>query len=480
MKIKLLPVLILLLSANYGFAQSTSTHAKLQAYTSLSSREKNKLKINTMLVPSIHIEAKKLRGGSRLIAQTRSTFVSPAPILYELSDTTHYYFKSNYGYDVTPEIFEGDFSTNYFYNKMQNYYDSSLYWYYDPGVGSLLLTDSITCEFTTNHKLSNRKDIYITFPVYLTNSHTYNSNELRTSELDSMVINTDTTVQRSSYTYNASNKLIYLKAEEWDTLNNVWNPIFADSFFYTGSNMSLVKGFTYDVVMASWIKSELYTLTYDVSNNLTAVLTQIWEPLSSAWIDDRKSDYLFNGSNQLLSSLNTNWDGSVWTPEYKDSFQYASGPYPSERIYQEWDPGTSVLVNLQKNLYLFNSLNQITEDNSFMWNTLSSGWDNGDKFNYYYENYTPQGLTETNAISGNLTLYPVPVGDVLHVHANWNESQSSTLTMTDMTGKIVCSIKCPASKQATQKIDVTSFKPGIYTITMKGAQGMMTQKFTKK
>ncbi len=473
-------ILFIMLTANCAFGQAHKND-KNQPYASMTKEQKNLYKIKAILKGTIQTNpVKKTRGASRLIAEAGHFFTAP-PASYDPLDSTHYYFKSNYGYDVTAGLFELTYSTNSLYDKMQNRYDSSYYWSYDIGSSAYIPDDSSTCSFVSNHKLESERTTYFQIPFYSNISYTYDANERIISELDTSISAGTTYIEKYNYTYNANNKVIYMNYLLWDAGLLAWVPNMSDSVFYdANNNISKFKTFQYNTTSSAWEKLDLYTFTYNASNNLLLVVQQVWDG-TSAWENDYKTAYLYNGSNQLVSTTNSTWDLSIpaWVPLDKDSLQYGAGLYPSVRIIQNWD-GSSGWFNVDFHQYQYNSFQQILQDAYDTWDSGSSTWVHYMKTNYYYENYTPEGVRDTKTIAGEMNIYPVPASDEITIYVRWNEVQASTLSLSDMMGNTVKTMALHEANEVKQTLDISMLPKGVYVLTMKGEKGIITSKIVKE
>jgi len=72
-----------------------------------------------------------------------------------------------------------------------------------------------------------------------------------------------------------------------------------------------------------------------------------------------------------------------------------------------------------------------------------------------------------------LNIFPNPANNILNVQSATNNFDS--VSITDINGRIINSLKNWASNQ----IDISALKPGIYFITIQSSEGKITKKFIK-
>lgn len=472
MEIKLLSLFVFILLSTNTFAQQASQQDRLAHLMMV----KGLLKLNK--IP----QHKQTRSGSRLIASATYNSVTCCPPVFTRVDTNHYYYKSNYGYDPTADILGMDVITNFGYNiysnLQQNTQDSLLIWS-DSG-SALSLDDSVLCSFGTNHKLMSRRDFSLVYGYY-SNTYSYDANERLQSEVDTSIYSTTTFVTKTSTSFNTNNKLISVKSEYWSSNNPVWTPSYLDSLFYdVNSNLITIKSFNYNTTSMAWEKSYLTNCTYDAFNKLTQEIRQTWS--SNAWVNDFKTTIVNNANHQLTSATYSSYSigAGNWVFQDKDSFQYASGNYPSAYIYQVWDAPNFNMINDSKYEFTYNSVPQITKSYQYAWRTATNTWADTNVTNFYYENYTPQGIAEATSVAGALTVYPVPSSHSITLEAKWNERQTSVVKIIDLLGNVLQTIQLPESSDIKQVIDISMLPNGLYQVSLQGEKGSLTEKVYKQ
>ncbi|GBL35425.1 hypothetical protein EMGBS15_10200 [Filimonas sp.] len=470
-------LLIMALTVGHATGQTLNHRHKTKTDALISLRQ-NKL-FNQLLVLQ-PVEHKKMRGGSRLIAQAGNDYIPSVPPVYEPSDSTHYYYKSNYGYDPTSDFFSLDISAASFYDYQQNYFDSSLYWIY-AGAGNYTLSDSTVCSFSTNHHIKTENKSSLLSNNFSSSSYTYDANDRRVSQLDSSIYGVDTTKDLSTFFYDASGKLIYGELKFWDTASLTWIPEMADSIFYDiNSNLSKIIIYQYDTLNAVWFKYLSYSFSYSGTNQLTQTLVQAWDTMSQIWINNFKTDYVSNGTNQVISTTGSYWDAASWIYQNQDSFQYSSGPYPAIKTSKYWDAMASLWINSEKYEFNYNAFNQFSSYETSFWDGMSSTWHLSTNNLFYYEAFTPQEIDESELFSNKLLVYPVPVANKVVVETEWDEIQPCVITLCDMTGNVLLSIDLPSSKRLKKDIDLSSLPSGSYILSVKGEKNNSVQKIIKQ
>lgn len=472
MKQSILALALILFASQIMHAQT-----KNNPKNNLSSKQKHALLIKQLIGQQTNpIAGKKTRGGSRLISEATSTVLTPAPFVFEPVDSTNYFYKAGYGYDPTSEVLTPDFDVNFLYDNYKNYYDSSYHLNYDNFTSSWTGSDSTVCNFTTGHKMAHKKNSFLMFPAFTSQAYMYDGMARKIEELDSSDFSGSGTPDISKYlfTHNASGKVIFLESKIWDNGLMTWVSDYNDSIYYNANNdISLIKSFAFNGT--GWDPEFMGTITYTGANKISSMLTQFWDTGSSSWLNEDKTDYTYNGSNQLIVTKYTTWDAGAWVNNDLDSMYYGAGNFPIKTINYSWDAMAMQWQANMRNDYSFNSLDQITQNMTYFWNTLSSNWELTQKTDYHYASYTPEAVNESVNANNQIKVYPIPAQNKLHVSISRLNAQTSTLNICDLSGKILTTYTLPNSATLHQEINISNLPAGMYLLTIKGEENYTTR-----
>ena len=88
------------------------------------------------------------------------------------------------------------------------------------------------------------------------------------------------------------------------------------------------------------------------------------------------------------------------------------------------------------------------------------------------------GVAEESAQLDNVTLYPMPAGDLLHVDLSASDQGIDNLIIMDATGRVVSNVTVGSDTQV--KLDVSAYQAGVYFINLR-ADGVSlgTKQFVK-
>ena len=84
---------------------------------------------------------------------------------------------------------------------------------------------------------------------------------------------------------------------------------------------------------------------------------------------------------------------------------------------------------------------------------------------------------ESDVVSGALRIFPSPANDVVNV--NFEAKENVTVSLTDITGRVILTQNVAAGTQAL-KFNVSTFSEGMYFVNIAGASGSHTEKLMVK
>lgn len=147
--------------------------------------------------------------------------------------------------------------------------------------------------------------------------------------------------------------------------------------------------------------SSLNTKTYDGNGNLLTELYQYWSSITNTWINSSKYTHTYDPGNNELTYYSQIWNTSTstWKDSYKSIYTYSGNNMTSE-ILQGFNSTINALENEWKYTNTYDIFNKLISGFSFVWNPLTSAWDNDEK---YSASYSGNNMTLVTALTWNST-----------------------------------------------------------------------------
>lgn len=194
-----------------------------------------------------------------------------------------------------------------------------------------------------------------------------------------------------NYQYDSNNNLTSMSYYSFD--QDVWTPLYKSDYTYNANNRMLTETvFNADDNNQFEITSKS-TNTYNASNQLISTLSQDWN--GTIWINTYKTDITYNG-NLFVNAVSKTWDGSQFVDDFKSTPTY-TGTNATQWLSEYWN-GTQWIIDY-RTLLTYNANNKITNYKTEIWD--GSIWEEEENYAYLLAT-NGNWLTETGSFYGDL------------------------------------------------------------------------------
>ncbi len=420
----------------------------------------NKMKLLLTLAIPVLLSQDTQAQSSRLTAQAHWMHNGAE---FKLNDSTAYnYFSTTRGGDLNHQL-NFDDATNWSYTMGDTQNNNMRY----------------VQEFDANNnltvKVSQEWDAVSTFSWVnkWKNIYTYNSSNMLVSMVVQHWDGTSAwiTDSKNVYQYNAANQLYQDQYQLWDGISSYVNSSQITYYYDIDGNMINSTGVQFVGGAPVFTTQVNYTFNSD-KKELTATHS-MWN--GASWDNTEKFTNTYDSASNRLTRLHQTYDGTGFVNDMLDLYSNFDGSNPQQQITQMWDTtGGGFWADTYKYALTYNANGQLTSS-SRQSNDISIGWTNtfGDtKDNYYYGTYV--SVKSVSNHGGTANMYPVPAESLLNIDLNWNVSQASTLTISDMQGRVIKTQSIPAAKNFVS-VSVADFATGIYTVRLNGTDGQIVK-----
>jgi len=334
-------------------------------------------------------------------------------------------------------------------------------------------------------------------------------------------------------TFDANNMLTSVTNQTWNGTS--WTNVSKSLYFYTGTQLTTLVYQAWEV--SNWINISNDVYSYDPSGRLTQDVYGIWNSLTAAFTSSSEWTYFYDGSgnmiqknqltisgstytnvsqesitynsaNEITSDTYSQWNGVSYVPSYMNAYTYDtvgdrltaqystynmsssawdnvtlktysafSNMMPGAELDQTWDTtGGGSWVNVKEYTYTYNTSNQLINSVGESFNPAGfPEFANGDPMsNYYYESYSTTAVQNVVA-NGSVSIFPNPAQDAININLKWNQAQSFTIAVFDMSGRMMSLTSVPATAQYSTMLNVNTLPAGNYIIKINGQNGQITQ-----
>lgn len=161
---------------------------------------------------------------------------------------------------------------------------------------------------------------------------------------------------RRLYTYNSHNKMTEETSYYWLNSSSSWKENERTIATYEGSKISSIISQGYG---NGWENDWRYSMIYD-GDKLTDYYEDYWDYDLNKWEKYNKQVYTYNSSNQLTSEKFMFWNENIndYSNDYRVLLEYEDGKN-SRKIYQDWSWNNWVYTIQESYIYSGNSISEI-------------------------------------------------------------------------------------------------------------------------
>ena len=171
----------------------------------------------------------------------------------------------------------------------------------------------------------------------------------------------------------------------------------------------------WDTLSNGWIFNvKIINFVYDVNNNQTSSLTQLWN--GSVWENNFLSTYTYDTNNNQTSSLTQGWNGSAWDNYSLDTYTYDANNNQTSYLSQYWN-GSS-WYNIFQYTYTYDANNFRKSSVHKFFNSI--GTINYADSAYYYFHLVTTGVNDLMSQNEGILVYPNPFGNELKISGSGN------------------------------------------------------------
>jgi len=346
--------------------------------------------------------------------------------------------------------------------------------------------------------------------------YVYNSNGKETSDTSYSWNGTSYYAsQYSAYTYDANGNITKKINQSWN--NTIWQNNYEDDYLYDANNNQTEYLENTGWNGTSWNNG--YKTDYTLSNG--QIIGQIDQNYSgSTWVNSSKTDFTYtsgkisgitwydwNGtswknSGNLINVVWYSWVGNMLSEKnkiasyieqapngagWKDTLQYTttydSYGNPTDWLRQAKPAASWITSQEQKDTYLYDANNNITQDIEQDWVDATVGLRNNSKRVYSNYNSYSTGMLNIDDVSGNFVVYPNPSIGIIHIQTTNGQSSTANeckIDIYNLVGEKVYSTTnhttIAIGTQTSNEIDLSSKPKGIYFIQITDGNNVVNKK----
>lgn len=197
-------------------------------------------------------------------------------------------------------------------------------------------------------------------------------------------------------------------SESWE--NDNWENLLYSSMNRTNTGITTLSKI-WNPRKDIWVNYYQSNIISTTDGYMQDITTQKWDTLIDAWQNDSRMSFIYNNSNDAISSIGEQWLKGSWKVVEQDKYEYTYDITGKRSFYhQRWDTITNIWVNYDKRDYLNDNHKLMLEEQRQTWNKNSNSWV------YYYKGVNTYNSNQKLEISKDQDYY---------ISTGWSDSGQS-------------------------------------------------------
>jgi len=276
-------------------------------------------------------------------------------------------------------------------------------------------------------------------------------------------------VARRQYRYlyddygNVIDESVFTRNEELNDLEGNWRYVNV----YNIANY-LIEQFCYDWDrgLNDWQIFARDTIIYDDRDNPLDLIHYRWDPKVSEWIENIRHVKKFNSNDLVTEFIIYDWDTDQhdWRGQDRIVNIYNEDGKQTEEKNYFWVAVLDEWVEIGRKINLYDSRGNLTERSDYFWNSDVNEWFISSRFSAYWSEIDTiiDRIPPLSTTPDHVRIYPNPADKHLTIQTDFQGQLSIQIISAD--GRLFCDSKMNGP---SIEIDMSSFKKGIYFITVR-------------
>jgi hypothetical protein len=281
-----------------------------------------------------------------------------------------------------------------------------------------------------------------------------------------------------TYSYNANSDTTMIVLQVLDLYHGYWIYSWKDEFDYDSTNM-LIKKTRFDhYYLPDWLPEINDLYFYDINENRTENIRQVWNNTDSTWINDYRYLYEYDVNNLLISIKYQDWqqDSLNWKNVWRELYIYTPQNKIATMFKETWTQATG-WNNYVQRTYSYDLNNNWIEKITYLWD--------GTNWNNYYRHLAtwlePVGIQEEQLTSYSYSLYnnyPNPFNPSTKIKFQVPDLEVVSLKVYDILGKEIATLVNEEKPAGSYEVEFNGIglSSGMYFYALKAGDFSQTRK----
>ena len=215
---------------------------------------------------------------------------------------------------------------------------------------------------------------------------------------------------KTTYTYDGQKKALTIVYETWT--NDTWIGAAKQINTYNSSGY-LVSNLnqTWDNANSKWNDASQQIITNNGDGTIQNTITQSWNSNSKIWKNSQRIENTYTSVNKPLTTKFSSWTNGSWENSMNQIYNYDAGNNLTQLLSNIWDSNSKIWKSFSQINYTNSNTGSVQQYISQIWNSTSNSWTNAQRVSYLYAITTEF----VDARSLELKVFPNPCTDKIHL-----------------------------------------------------------------
>jgi len=215
----------------------------------------------------------------------------------------------------------------------------------------------------------------------------------------------------------------------------------------------------------------------EANSEFSSAYEQVWK--GNAWVDTLHISESYGANGTMNETLQV-WQANKWVNDLIYSKIYDSLGNNTGYKIQKWFISAWILGGEELINYTYDGNGNVTQAITQSYNPLTQKYLNIEKI-LYSDFSTLTGIKQEDPTIAQISIYPNPATETLHLQENINASENVNISICNMQGQILLSKQINSNDlSAGVNITVSNLANGIYVLHAVSASQESSQKFIKQ
>lgn len=270
--------------------------------------------------------------------------------------------------------------------------------------------------------------------------------------------------------YDADNIISSELRTMWNSTGATMDPLSRSAYSYSADNKASAIG--HRALSLPIGDSSTTHYVYDAAGRISFIYHEAFNPALSTTMPVNARIYTYDAAGDRVSQTFVWWNGSAWDTSERYTYSDFTDHLPATVVREVKD---TVFKKMDRAHYTYSAHGLPLFVYYDWWNGSVWAVDTmAPAIRYHYQEM-PNAVNDATPTITDISVYPVPAHDILTIAVNREATESATLSVTDMQGRVWMSLPLTAGKKSQHIVPIGELPQGNYNVVLKSRTGNVSR-----